>query len=107
MKSTEQFKKTIEKGLRERAFTDPFLAKCLAKENKNIDDCVSYILNTVKESGSNGFTDDEVYSMAIHYFHEDDVEVKSNIDTRVVVNHVVQPELFENDSKNHKSKKSS
>ncbi|MBP9481471.1 MAG: hypothetical protein KBF15_08460, partial [Parabacteroides sp.] len=39
-----------------------------SKPEKNIDDCVTYILNEVKKSGCNGFADDEIYSMAVHYY---------------------------------------
>lgn len=55
-----------------------------------MNDCVTYILNTVKASGCNGFTDGEIYSMAVHYYDEDDIEVGKPLSCQVSVNHVVE-----------------
>lgn len=90
MKGTEHFKKTIAEYLNQRAATDPLFAPNLAKEGKNIDDCITYILNQVKESGCNGFSDEEIYSMAVHYYDEDNIEVGKPINCQVAVNHVVE-----------------
>ena len=90
MKSTEHFKNTIKVYLDKRANEDLLFAVAYAKANKNIDDCITYIFNTVQKSGCNGFTDDEVYSMAVHYYDEDNIEVGKNFDCRVVVNHTVE-----------------
>jgi len=90
MKSTAHFKNTIKAYLDKRANDDALFAVVYAKENKNIDDCIAYIFNTVQKSGCNGFTDDEVYSMAVHYYDEDNIEVGKNLDCRVVVNHTVE-----------------
>ncbi len=68
MKGTEQFKKTIKAYLEQRAETDALFAVTYAKPNKNIDDCITFILNQVKNSGCNGFADDEIYSLAVHYY---------------------------------------
>lgn len=68
MKGTEQFKQTIKAYLDRRAIEDELFTSRYMNPQKNIDDCVTYILNRVRESGMNGFTDDEVYSMAIHYY---------------------------------------
>jgi|WetSurSiteA1Bulk_404760.scaffolds.fasta_scaffold24276_3 hypothetical protein len=98
MKSTPVFKNTIRDYLEKRGSKDPLFARIITKPGKNMDDCITYILNTVQKSGCNGFTDDEVYNMAIHYFDEDNVNigsVMSNI--RVVVNHKI--ELTEEDKK--------
>jgi hypothetical protein len=100
MKSTDQFKTTIENKLNEMAAADDNLAANLQKEGKNIDDCVTYILNRVQKSGCNGFTDDEIFGMAIHYYDEDDIKVGNPINTRVVVNHRV--ELTADDKKQAK-----
>lgn len=90
MKSTEAFKKVIKNYLEDRGSRDPLFSRIITKPGKNIDDCITYILNTVKESGANGFTDDEVYSMAIHYFNEDKIDVGRSITgLDVRVNHHV------------------
>lgn len=95
MKTTDTFKKTIKTYLDSRAERDNLFAAKYGNEEKNIDDCVTYILNTVQKSGCNGFTDDEVYNMAIHYYDEDNIEIGKAIQAKVVVNHSV--ELTEED----------
>ena len=60
------------------------------KEGKNIDDCITYILNEVKKSGCNGFADDEIFSMALHYYDEDNIDVGNPVSCHVVVNHAVE-----------------
>ena len=71
MNGTESFKSTIQKYLDKRAQEDELFAETLKKENKNIDDCITYILNEVQQSGCNGFADEEIYNMVIHYYDED------------------------------------
>lgn len=90
MKGTEHFKATIAEYLNQRAATDPLFASSLAKEGKNIDDCITYILNQVKASGCNGFSDEEIYSMAVHYYDEDNIKIGEKIECQVSVNHVVE-----------------
>ena len=68
MKGTTHFTRTIEAYLNERAASDPLFAPALLKPNKNIEECVAYIINEVKASGCNGFADEEIYSMAVHYY---------------------------------------
>jgi FixJ family two-component response regulator len=46
-------------------------------------------MNTVKNSGCNGFADDEIFGMAVHYFDEDIIEVGKPITGHVVVNHTI------------------
>ena len=74
MKGTEQFTRTIADYLNGRAMTDPLFAPNLQKPHKNIEECILYILSEVQRSGCNGFADEEIYSMAVHYYDEDDVE---------------------------------
>ncbi len=89
MKGTEQFIRTIAEYLNGRATTDPLFAPNLMKAHKNIEECVTYILKQVQQSGYNGFEDDEIYSMAVHYYDEDDLEVGSRVACNVVVNHTI------------------
>lgn len=49
MKSTEQFKSTIQSFLDEMASKDPVFAERLKREDKNIENCITYILNAVKK----------------------------------------------------------
>jgi len=90
MKSTEHFKNTIKAYLDKRANEDELFAISYAKGNKNLDDCVTFILNEVKKSGCNGFADDEIYSMAVHYFDEENIEIGKPINCDIVVNHTVE-----------------
>lgn len=64
----------IEAYLKRRTITDPFFAGKYGDPKKSIDGCISYILNTVKESKINGYADYEVFSMAVHYYLEDSIE---------------------------------
>lgn len=91
MKSTETFKQTIKAHLDKRAAEDDLFASTYAKEGKNIDDCVNYILNTVRNSGCNGFADDEIFSMAVHYYDEDNIEISGSVNlNKVIVNHKIE-----------------
>ena len=74
MKGTEQFIRTIAEYPNGRAMTDPLFAPNLQKPHKNIEEGILYILSEVQRSGCNGFADEEIYSMAVHYYDEDDVE---------------------------------
>ena len=99
MKGTEHFTRTIAEYLNQRAMTDPLFAPNLTKPNKNIEECITYILNEVQKSGCNGFDDDDellrawlekIFSMAVHYYDEDDIEVGKAISCQVAVNHIVE-----------------
>lgn len=99
MKGTEHFTRTIAEYLNQRAMTDPLFAPNLLKPNKNIEECITYILNEVQKSGCNGFDDDDellrawlekIFSMAVHYYDEDDIEVGKAVSCQVAVNHVVE-----------------
>ena len=102
MKSTDTFRNTIHDYLKKLAEKDQLFAVIFAKENKNIDDCITYILNTVQKSGCNGFTDDEIFGMAVHYYDEDSIDIGGKVDCRVLVNHVV--ELTEEEKQEAKKK---
>ena len=90
MKATEHFKQTIKAYLDERAKNDELFAVSYAKENKSMDDCVTFILNQVKRSKCMGLTDEEVYSLAVHFFDEEDIEIGNPIACNVIVNHTVK-----------------
>jgi len=89
MKSTDTFKKTIQSYLENRAKADALFAVTFAKEGKNMDDCITYILNTVQASGCSGFADEEIFSMAVHYYDEENIKIGAVASSRVVVNHEV------------------
>lgn len=90
MKTTDHFKRTIQMYLEQRAEEDALFAKNYRNPAKNIDECVTYILNYVKKSGCNGFTDGEIYGQAVHYYDENEIEVGNPLQCHVAVNHVVE-----------------
>lgn len=93
MTGTEHFKQAIKAYLDERAKADELFAVSYAKANKNLDDCITFILNQAKaiaQEGGCGMTDDEVYSLATHYYDEDNIEVGKAINCGVIVNHRVE-----------------
>lgn len=90
MNGTEHFKRTIQAYLEQRAAEDELFAVSYKNPNKNMDDCITYILHEVQKSGCNGFTDGEIYSLSVHFFDETDLVVGSSISCNVVVNHVVE-----------------
>lgn len=102
MKVTDNFKRTIQDYLEVRAKTDELFAKSYSKPNKSIDECITYILNEVQRSGCNGFNDDEIFGMAVHYYDEENLDAGKKINSKVVVNHVV--ELTEKEKKELKEK---
>jgi len=93
MKGTEHFKDVIQNYLETRASYDELFAESFRKENKNIDECITYILTEVQRMGCAGLSDEEVYSLAVHYYDEDNIEVGKSINCQVVVNHTILSNL--------------
>jgi hypothetical protein len=88
MKATDNFKKLIEQHLKRAAQFNSLFEEKLKNPKKNIDDCVTYILNQVKKSGMNGFEDTEIYGMAMHYYDEENVKPGDKLTNgQVIVNH--------------------
>lgn len=90
MKVSVPFKNAIQSYLEQRAEYDELFARSYRNPLKNIEDCMTYILNEVQKSGFSGFDDDEVFSMAVHYYDEADIEIGKPIECKVVVNHHVE-----------------
>ena len=90
MKGSESFKKVIQDYLNDAAKIDPIFAKHLQKEGKNIDDCVTYICNWAKNDGLNGYSDNEIYGQAIHYYIEDNIEVGTMPRGQVISNRHIE-----------------
>ena len=89
-RGTRAFNDTIKAYLEERAENDVLFAVKLANPSKSVEDCVTYILNQVKKSGCNGFSDNEIFGMAVHYWEESEIEVGNPINCQVIVNHTVE-----------------
>lgn len=84
------FKATIQNYLEQRAESDELFARLYRNPLKNIEDCLTYILNEVRKIGYHGFDDSEIYGMAVHYYDEVNIEVGKPMDCKVVVNHHVE-----------------
>ena len=90
MKASNHFKNTIKTYLDQRAETDVLFSFQYSKPEKNIDNCITYILNQVQKSGCNGFHDDEIFGMAVHFYDEETIEIgQPTHNAQVAVNHVV------------------
>lgn len=90
MKATDRFKNTIQAYLEERVASDTLFEWSYTNPNKNIDDCITYILNTIQKSGCMGFADEEVFGMAVHYYTEANIEIGKPTNCNVIVNHTVE-----------------
>ena len=92
MKGTDHFKEIIKKYLDDRAQTDELFRAKYENTTRTIDDVVTYILNEVSASGCCGFSDDEIYGMAVHVFDEPSIEIgkPKPMYCGVVVNHHIE-----------------
>ena len=68
MKVSTHFQTAIQSYLEQRAEYDELFARSYRNPLKNIEDCITYILNYVQKSGCNGFDDDEIFGQAVHYY---------------------------------------
>ena len=87
MKSSENFIEAIRNYLDSRAESDNLFAIRYADPSKSVEECCQYILNEVKRQGVSVMTNDEVYSLATHYFDGDvsEKEIGKPINCKVVI----------------------
>lgn len=89
------FNDAIQKYCDEQAKVDKEFAKDYAKKNKSVDECVNYIVGEIANSQAAhdsrkgnmawcGLEDKVVYGMVHHYFHEDDIKVRTFDPAKVV-----------------------
>lgn len=90
MKTSNPFKETIKAYLDKRAAEDELFAVTYQKENKNLDECCNYIMQCAKKGGAQGYTDNEVFGWAVHYYDEDDIKNIESIQGKVIVNHTIE-----------------
>ena len=74
MKGTDHFKELIKNYLDNRAKEDELFRAKYETTTRTIDDVVNYIFHAVQQSGCCGFSDMEVYAMAVHAIDEPDLE---------------------------------
>jgi hypothetical protein len=90
MKGTMAFQDTIRTYLDKMAESDALFAVKYANPSKSLSECITYIICQVQKSGCNGFEDDEIFGMAVHYWEENEIEVGKPINCKVVVNRAVE-----------------
>jgi len=90
MKTSNAFKEAIKKYLDERASTDQLFAVTYSKENKSLEECCNYVTQCAQKGGCGGYSDEEVFGWAIHYYDEDDIKNIKPIKAKVIVNHNVE-----------------
>jgi len=88
------FETTIKAHLDKVAAEDPqFAEKYRAglAGKKDIAACGRYIITQVRKIGREGFTDQEIYGMAVHFYDEEDLTAPGSAPgCKVVVNHEIQ-----------------
>ena len=95
MKPSKNFTENIKNYLEKRAAEDQLFAENYKKPNKSIEECCNYIMKCAKDGGCAGYSDEEVYGWAVHYYVEDDIKDIKPISGKVVINQSV--ELSEED----------
>lgn len=72
-------KTAIKTYLDNRAAEDPQFAARYANPKKSIDECCKYITGEAYAKAKNGtavLSDEVVYGMAVHYYDEDNIDIK-------------------------------
>jgi hypothetical protein len=82
------FEKTIKAYLDKVAQSDAVFAQ--KYDEAKIEGCCSYIISEVRKSGRQGFADEEIYGMAIHFFDEGLESPAGAVKCDVVVNHTIE-----------------
>ena len=90
MKGTDHFKEVIKNYLDNRAKENELFRAKYGTTTRTIDDVVNYIFHAVQQSGCCGFSDMEVYAMAVHAIDEPHLEIGKPMDCNVVVNHHIE-----------------
>ena len=90
MKGTDHFKELIQNYLDNRAKEDELFRAKYETTTRTIDDVVNYIFHAVQQSSCCGFSDMEVYAMAVHAIDAPDLEIGKPMDCNVVVNHHIE-----------------
>lgn len=84
-KSSELFVTAVKAMLDKRAAEDELFAEVYAKEGKSIEDCCTFIIGEVQKMGVNALSDEEVLSLAVHYYDEDNISVGARVSCKVIV----------------------
>lgn len=90
MKPSNAFKDAIKNYLDKRATEDELFAVTYQKESKSLDECCNYVMECAQKGGAAGYTDEEVFGWAVHYYDEDDIKNIKPISGKVIVNQSVE-----------------
>ena len=75
-KMVDKVKEVIKAHLDAMAQKDACFAERYANSDKNIDECMDYILSEARKRGRTVYmSDQEVFGMAAHYYEEDGIKV--------------------------------
>ena len=83
-----EFEKSIQRYLDQKASTDSAFAEKYNKADKTIAGCCKYIISEVKKTGRSGFADEEIFGMAIHFFDEESIKAPESVPGCKVVTNV-------------------
>lgn len=90
-----KLEQTIKAYLDQRAKEDALFAETYKKEGKSIKECCKYIISQAIKQRENECAilhDEEVFSLAVHYYDEDDIKVPEITDNvRVSVSKQPEP----------------
>lgn len=92
----EAFKRHIQAYIESRVATDELFAETFNKSERSIDDCLTYVINWVKASGSSVVAKEEIYSQVVH-FYDENLDPGQKINVHVVC--ATRAELSEEDKK--------
>ena len=75
-KNVDKVKEVIKAHLDAMAQKDACFAERYANHDKNIDECMDYILSEARKRGRTVYmSDQEVFGMAAHYYEENGIKV--------------------------------
>lgn len=75
MDNLDFFKVRLQAYIDEAKEVNLELAAAFLKETKNLDECILYIIDTVKKTGRIGFDDSEVFQMIDTYYTDDNIVI--------------------------------
>ena len=81
------FKEWLQGQLKEMAATDDNFKARFEDEKKSLEECMQYIFEKAKEEAKNekcvGIEHTDVLNWAVHYYQEEDVKPKENVQAKV------------------------
>ncbi len=87
-RASKSFEEVIKEYLDQRASVDSLFKEKYENKNKSIKQCCSFICSEVKKMNVNALTSsDEIFSLAVHYYDEDNIIIK-DVNCKVVVSEV-------------------